>query len=174
MIGAILRALAGVYLSLVLGAAGAAKLSSPAAPVGGLLTVFPLSFGTAVRLGRFLAWVELTLGLLALGSIGLPLLAAPVVTFFLLAAAYSVALSRRAPGVPCGCFGAGVPPTADHSQAIVSVIFAAAGFAVAVSARGETAATVPVAIACATYCVLTGVLVLRRHRLRVHAYSWAA
>jgi hypothetical protein len=115
-------------LALLLAAAGAAKLRSPA-PAGAAL--FALGLRSGAWVVRAIGAAELALGLAAL-------LAPGTVTAALLAVAYAgfaavvARLARSAPGIPCGCFGAGsftatrAHAAADAGAAAIAVAFAAA------------------------------------------------
>jgi hypothetical protein len=113
-------------LALLIAAAGLAKLRSPA-PAGAAL--FALGLPSGPGLVRAIGAAELVLGLAALlvpGTLTAALLAAAYAGFAVVVAA----LARSAPGIPCGCFGAGsFTATRAHVAVDAGAAAIAAGFA---------------------------------------------
>ncbi len=109
-----------------LGAAGAGKLLAPAATARALDALRP----GAGRRARPFGGVELGLAAAAI-VVGGRLMAGALAVTYVALLGFSWHLRRRAPGVPCGCFGASdTPPSRVHLVLDVGLAGAAAAAAV--------------------------------------------
>ena len=109
-----------------LGAAGVGKLLAPDAARGALDAVRP----GAGRLTSAAGAAEISLGIVAV-VVGGRVAAAALATTYAALLWFNGQLRRRAPGVPCGCFGSTAAPPGPAHVGVDLVLGAAAAIAVA-------------------------------------------
>lgn len=130
-----MNALGGPFaaVTVLLGAAAAAKIVEPTFTVGALRAAGLPARPTAVRLGGL---VELAIAIVAVttGARGAALVVCG--SYLAFAAFVALALARNLPIGTCGCFGRpDTPPTAMH--VMIDLAAAAVAFAVAIAPTGS-------------------------------------